>query len=153
MVNFYRFFKELYKEQPLSKEAEDKVKNHEKQDRNSDIQNSTLSDLSETLNKHITVEELEASLKKLENGKASGIDGITNEVLKASPPNLQKALTKLFNECLDKGIYPWNQTVISPLHKKGDINNPDNYRAIAVGSNMGNGKALFINSLATASSI
>ena len=137
MVNFYRFFKELYKEQPLSKEAEDKVKNHEKQDRNSDIQNSTLSDLSEILNKHITVEELKASLKKLKNGKASGIDGITNEVLKASPPNLQKALTKLFNECLDKGIYPWNQTVISPLHKKGDINNPDNYRAIAVGSNMG----------------
>jgi hypothetical protein len=57
--------------------------------------------------------------------------------MKASPTNLLEALTKLFNECLNKGIYPWNKTVISPLHKKGDINNPDNYRAIAVGSNMG----------------
>ena len=137
MINFYRFFKELYKEQPLTKEAADKMRSHKKQKKGSDIQNSTISDLSEILNKHITVEELTTSLKKLKNGKASGIDGITNEALKASPLNLQKALTKLFNECLDKGIYPWNQTVISPLHKKGDINNPDNYRAIAVGSNMG----------------
>ena len=137
MINFYRFFKELYKERPLCKEAEDLVRNHKERDKRKDSQSCTITDLSDTLNKHITVEELEASLKKLKNGKASGVDGVTNEALKASPLTLQKALTKLFNECLDKGIYPWNQTVISPLHKKGDISNPDNYRAIAVGSNVG----------------
>ena len=32
---------------------------------------------------------------------------------------------------------PGNTTVITPLPKKGDIYNPDNYRAIAVGSNLG----------------
>ena len=36
-----------------------------------------------------------------------------------------------------KGVYPWNTTVTTPLHKKGDIDNPDNYRAIAFGSNLG----------------
>ena len=48
-------------------------------------------------------------------------------------------LCKLFNECLevDKGVYPWNTTVITPLFKKGDVYDPDCYRAIAVGSNLG----------------
>ena len=59
---------------------------------------------------------------------------MANEYLKASDDNLLRSVLVLFNECLDKGIYPWNTTIITPLHKKGDIYNPDNYRAIAVGS-------------------
>ena len=55
---------------------------------------------------------------------------MANEYLKASDDNLLRSV--LFNECLDKGIYPWNTTIITPLHKKGDTYNPDNYRAIAV---------------------
>ena len=47
------------------------------------------------------------------------------------------ALTKLFNECLRHEVYPWNTTLITPLHKKGCPHDPDNYRAIAVGSNIG----------------
>ena len=117
----------------MTKEAKDIVDNGAQPD-NLD---ATLQELNEEMNRSISVEEIETSLKKLKNGKASGLDTITNEALKASPPSLKNALVKLFNECLDKGIYPWNRTVISPLHKKGDINNPDNYRAIAVGSNMG----------------
>ena len=95
MINFYRFFKELYKERPLCKEAEDLVRNHKERDKRKDPQSCTITYLSDTLNKHITVEELEASLKKLKNGKASGVDGVTNEALKAlkaSPLTLQKAL-------------------------------------------------------------
>ena len=34
-------------------------------------------------------------------------------------------------------MYPWNATVITPLHKKSEIYHPDNYRAIAVRSNLG----------------
>ena len=48
-----------------------------------------------------------------------------------------KALMKLFNLWLEKGVYQWNTTVITPLHKKGDIYNSDNYGAIAVGINLG----------------
>ena len=44
---------------------------------------------------------------------------------------------KLFNLCLEKGVYTWNTTVITPLHKEDEIYNPDNYRTIAVGSNLG----------------
>ena len=47
------------------------------------------------------------------------------------------ALARLFNECLKFEVYPWNTTLITPLHKKGCPHEPDNYRAIAVGSNIG----------------
>ena len=46
-------------------------------------------------------------------------------------------LQKLFNSCLQEGIYPWNCSITTPLHKKGDRQNPDNYRAITVGSCLG----------------
>ena len=59
---------------------------------------------------------------------------MANEYLKVSDDNLLRSVLVLFNECLDKDIYPWNTTIITPLHKKGDIYNPDNYRAIALGS-------------------
>ena len=35
------------------------------------------------------------------------------------------------------GIYPWNNNIIIPLHKKGPKSDPDNYRAIAVSSTIG----------------
>ena len=137
MVNFYNFFKHLYREHPLSEQAKECMQEDPEVRTHGNPLNSSLQSLNDELSKEITVEELKSSLKKLKNGKASGLDKVTNEAMKASPTNLLEALTKLFNECLNKGIYPWNKTVISPLHKKGDINNPDNYRAIAVGSNMG----------------
>ena len=35
------------------------------------------------------------------------------------------------------GDLPWNCSITTPLHKKGDKQNPDNYRAITVGSCLG----------------
>jgi len=43
----------------------------------------------------------------------------------------------LFNHCLSTGTYPWSTSVVTPLHKKGSIYDPNNYRAIAVASNLG----------------
>ncbi len=47
------------------------------------------------------------------------------------------ALLNLFNQCLVFGVYPWGTSVVTPLHKKGNIYDPNNYRAIAVASNLG----------------
>ena len=49
----------------------------------------------------------------------------------------EQLLLKLFNDCLQQGVYPWNSSITTPLHKKGDRQNPDNYRAITVGSCLG----------------
>ena len=58
-------------------------------------------------------------------------------MLKNSKLCLRKVLLKLFNGCLEQGTYPWNCSITTPLHKKGDKQNPDNYRAITVGSCLG----------------
>ena len=41
---------------------------------------------------------------------------------------------KLFNIIFDSGIFPeiWGKGVILPLYKKGNINDPDNYRGITI---------------------
>lgn len=55
-------------------------------------------------------------------------------------PFLTKLFTKLllFNVILNAGCYPtvWSQGIKVPIHKKGDVNNPDNYRGITLLSHM-----------------
>ena len=43
-------------------------------------------------------------------------------------------LCEIFNKILETGQYPaaWGEAIIVPIHKKGDINNPSNYRGIAL---------------------
>ena len=91
----------------------------------------------EALNNDFTMDELNAAILALKNGKASSVDHISNEIIKALDYNFRNLLLKLFNICLENGVYLWNNSVITPLHKKGDIYNPDNYRAIAVCSCIG----------------
>jgi hypothetical protein len=78
------------------------------------------------------------AIKRLKNGKASGTDGILNEMIKSSASKLLPLLAKLFNSILSNGFFPsiWRVNMITPLHKKGDKNNPSNYRGIAISSHL-----------------
>ena len=93
--------------------------------------------MSLALNGEGTDAELSRTIQKLIRGKAAAEDGILNEFLKHATNNTKSVVLKVFNECLSNGIYPWNTALITPLHKKGDRSDPNNYRAIAVGSNLG----------------
>ena len=62
---------------------------------------------------------------------------IANELLKSLNYDNTLILTDLFNICLEKEVYPWNNNIITPLHKKGSKDNPDNYRDISVSSGIG----------------
>ena len=91
----------------------------------------------ELLNSPFTPEELSSAISGLKNGKASSFDHISNEMIKALPPKFKNAILLLFNSCLSSGSYFWGKSVITPIHKKGCLTNPDNYRAIAVCSCIG----------------
>ena len=58
------------------------------------------------------------------------------------------SLVILFNKILHSGKFPskWRTSILTPIHKKGDKNNPGNYRGIAVNSNL---CKLFCSILAT----
>ena len=126
MSTFYQFFAKLY-----SKKEANFTKDH--------TTKQPTDEISEILNGTVAEGEIINAAKSLRNGKAVGLDQVMNEQLKhaSQNPSALRALTKLFNGCLDLGVYPWNTTIVSPLHKKGCIYNPDNYRAIAIGSNLG----------------
>ena len=89
------------------------------------------------LNREIYMEELKTCIKKLKTGKAPAEDQVLNEFAKSANNEVLTAYLKVFNECLNHGHYSWNTAVVTPIHKKGDIYDPNNYRALAVGSGIG----------------
>jgi hypothetical protein len=84
------------------------------------------------LNFTIKAEEISKAISKLKNGKASGNDSILNEMIKSAGPTFIPVLVKLFNKILTNSSYPdmWRLNLLTPLHKKGSINLPENYRGI-----------------------
>jgi len=88
------------------------------------------------LNDFITHEEIMCALYKIKVGKSAGPDNIIGEMLKYSKHVLLPYLSILFNAIFRTGHFPqnWADSIIVPLHKKGDPNNPDNYRAISLTS-------------------
>ena len=125
LLNFCKFFKNLYTKKDIS------------YPKNSPADSSINTEAADILDKDITHEELDDAVSKTKTGKAVSEDLIANEFLKNSGSLLRKVLLLLFNECLRLGCYPWNISFVTPLHKKGSVYDPNNYRAIAVASNIG----------------
>ena len=72
-------------------------------------------------------------VKRLENGKAKDIEGYQEEILKIGGPILIPHIQKLFNQMIKQGFpKPWNRSLIIPIFKSGDTNNPSNYRTIMI---------------------
>ena len=132
MENFESFFKKLYAdnhETISSKKKEELI-------READIINkNSINPIN--LNAKITVGEVLSTIKALKSGKASSFDMISNEILKCLNRDHVEFITNYYNVAFDYGIYPWNENLISVIHKKGKISNPDNYRAISISSAIG----------------
>ena len=90
------------------------------------------------INSPIGEREVYEAVHKLKNGKASGIDEISAEMLKLSGNQSVKFMTTLFNSLFEKGQYPeeWTKAIIVPIFKKGNKTSPDNYRGISLSSLM-----------------
>ena len=88
----------------------------------------------ELLDAPISSAEVQRAFKKLNSGKAAGIDNVPGGCLKEAQDILLPFLTQLFNRLYDSHYFPkiWSKSVIVPIHKKGDSNNPDNYRGISL---------------------
>ena len=86
------------------------------------------------LNQEISDAEIKAAINALKNNKAAGPDMLINEFYKASIDICMPFLSRYFNFIFEKGLFPdaWTFSILQPIHKKGDINNPDNYRGISL---------------------
>lgn len=86
------------------------------------------------LDAEISIYEVKKILKNLKNDKSPGPDGIANPFYRYLPENFVKRLTVLFNKVFDQGCIPqsWCNSDVILLYKKGDLNDPLNYRGIAL---------------------
>ena len=97
-------------------------------------------EIDNNLNEPITEEEITKAIKSLKNGKAAGLDKITNEYIKSSSEALMTLYHRLFNKIFDTGFVPesWLIGCILPIFKnKGDTTDPQNYRPITILSCIG----------------
>lgn len=127
--NFYSFFKDLYTNKCQKNQEE-----HPSPVISSNHPNNE--DLA-ILNSQITHEELRSTIKELRPNKSPSLDLIRNEMLKNLTSDMFKLVLKHLNGCLSTGNYPWHESVTTVIHKKGDKEDPDNYRAITLGSCLG----------------
>ena len=71
-------------------------------------------------------------MKSLKNCKSPGDDGIVNEVWKAHE-RLIDYLVEVSNQALEGDVLKeWVDCIIVPVRKKGPVNDPNNYRGIAL---------------------
>ena len=79
----------------------------------------------------ITEDELKIEVLKLKD-KYTSPDTINNTILKVNVNILSKPLTILFNQCIEKEIFPESlkTALVTPIYKGGDRSNLSNYRPI-----------------------
>ncbi|CAG7817470.1 unnamed protein product, partial [Allacma fusca] len=101
-------------------------------------QSSTYLAISDTrhefLDQQISVIEYNEAVKHIKNGKAAGPDEITNEFLKNLPASGGKLLCTAINKIFSSEEPPadWSEFETCMIFKKGDAENPENYRPIAL---------------------
>ena len=82
----------------------------------------------------INESEVLATINKLKNKNSSGVDEISNKLLKAIGTELSKPLTIIINQCLLTVIFPDLLKIakVRPLFKRGDTCQLNNYRPISL---------------------
>ena len=70
----------------------------------------------------------------MSTSRAAGPDGITVHMLRTTFPVIGPHLLKLVNLSIASGELPleWKAATVTPLHKKGDVADPGNYRPISI---------------------
>jgi len=88
----------------------------------------------EELKYSITEIEILNTIGRLKRGKAHGLDGILIDCIIECKNVLIPIFTNLFNYVCDSGLFPecWSTAIIIPVHKKGNLSDPNNFRAISL---------------------
>ena len=91
------------------------------------------------LDYEITMEEMMKARGILKPGKATGIDIVNNEMILEALNIYPLAFVNIMNILLKQGegVSNWLTSLLVPIHKKGPVDDPDNYRGIALISCVG----------------
>ena len=84
----------------------------------------------------ISSDNVKKLLGNLNDTKSMGPDEIHPKLLKylSNCDNFVIALTNLFNACISQECIPdiWKTAIVIPIHKKGSVHQPENYRPVSL---------------------
>jgi hypothetical protein len=82
----------------------------------------------------VTESEVLELIRSLPSHVVTGLDRLSSHLLKIITPAIAPSLTKIFNCSLINGTVPNELKLarVTPIHKQGIKDNPDNYRPISV---------------------
>lgn len=82
----------------------------------------------------VTDEEVKKEIMSLNNTNSAGYDGIITKIIKMSVSEITCVLTYLINLSFSSGTFPdkLKISIVKPLYKKGDREDPQNYRPITL---------------------
>ena len=82
----------------------------------------------------VTATDVQNVVATMKNTPAVGSDSVSLSMLRKSPVAVLKALTMIFNASITAGYFPsaWKHSHVTPVYKKGDVNDPNNYRPISL---------------------
>lgn len=91
------------------------------------------------LNVNFADNEISKAIQQLKTNKSGGPDKLINDFFINGKHILVPTLCNLFNNIFENGYFPeeWFEGYVIPLHKKGSINDVENYRGITLLSTLG----------------
>ena len=83
---------------------------------------------------HCDADTVRTILRDVTANKACGPDGISARVVHECAEELAVPLAVMFNSSLSQGTFPklWKRANVVPIHKKGSVKDPQNYRSISL---------------------
>jgi hypothetical protein len=83
---------------------------------------------------HTSVPEVKKVIMSLKNKTSVGWDEVPIKLIKLTVDSISYPLCKIINQCFDEGIFPnqFKYAEIKPLFKKGCVEDPSNYRSVAL---------------------
>lgn len=117
-----------------NKPIEDIIAGYDQHPSISMIKSKMNQNVNNTSFREVTERDLRKIIKKLSSKKASGYDEIPMKFIKLTSSSLLRPLTKIINQCIRQKVFPdrMKMSNITPLFKKKDKLNKDNYRSVNI---------------------